>query len=224
MDPIPHPSERLLACYRQALGHELPNQLVAIQGLVRLLQLDEADRLSAEARDYLDRLAGLARRAHDLARELAELGRAGPGPAPPADVAEVVAEAAAEVKQLCPGRPFEYHVGGESSSFPVPYLALRQVLVRLLRHAVGVGPPDRPLRVEVQTRPGPELWVGDDGPGLPADTLARVFEPFVPAQAGVGLFAVRHLAEAWGGTARVRSEPGRGTTFVLTAPTRRDEG
>ena len=42
--------ERLLGCFQKALGHELPNQLVALQGLARLIEMEQADRLDEEGR------------------------------------------------------------------------------------------------------------------------------------------------------------------------------
>src|SRR5262249_38027329 len=49
--------ERLRVCYQQAVGHELPNQLVALQGTARLLEQDAGDRLDPETRADLTRLA-----------------------------------------------------------------------------------------------------------------------------------------------------------------------
>ncbi len=75
----------LLAALQQALGHDLPNQLIAVQGLARLLELEQGERLSAEGRDYLARLAAAAARAHALVAELAGLvrqARQAPPPAP----------------------------------------------------------------------------------------------------------------------------------------------
>jgi hypothetical protein len=77
----------LLAVLRQALGHDLPNQLIAVQGLARLLELEQGERLGAEGRDYLGRLAAGAAAAHARVAELAELVRqARPAPSsPPTD-------------------------------------------------------------------------------------------------------------------------------------------
>src|SRR5262245_55828958 len=154
---------RLLACFQQALGHELPNQLVALQGLLRLLEAEASDCLDAECRGVLQRLVTLAQRTHALVNDLAELGRLGrePVPAGGVELAEVAREAVAEVSQLCRGRPVEYHIAAERGlTLGVPYRALRQVLVLLLRHAAQNAAADRPLRVEVGARrtPGGLEW------------------------------------------------------------------
>jgi hypothetical protein len=73
---------RLLAVLEKALGHDLPNQLIAVQGLARLLEQDHGERLGAEGRDYLGRLAAGAAKAHALAADLATLVRQASSSAP----------------------------------------------------------------------------------------------------------------------------------------------
>ncbi len=215
-------AERLLGCFQTAVAHDLPNQLVALQGLLRMLQADAANRLDADGHELLMRLVVLSQRSHALVHELAELGRLGrePPAADGIDLAEVVREATAEVKQLCSGQPIEYHCAVEGGhSLRVPYRALRQVLLLLLRHAAQRAGQDHPLRVEIGARRTPGglvWWVADDGVGLPPERQARLFEPFAAADPPLGLFPVRHAVEGWGGTVGVTSAPGRGCTITVS--------
>src|SRR6266849_10400467 len=138
--PIDQPGrsrERLLAAYQQALGHELPNRLVAIQGLVQLLQLEEADNLGAGGRAYLHQLAGLSRRAHEMVRALAEVGQAvrAAQSSAPTDVADVAREAGLAVNQLYPQVCIEYHFTNPAPRLRVARPALYQVIDHLLRNA-----------------------------------------------------------------------------------------
>ena len=78
------------------------------------------------------------------------------------------------------------------------------------------------------TRPGcrgfARLTVEDDGPGLPAGSLARLFQPFVSERAGgkgLGLDVVRRFVTAAGGAVAVRSAPGSGARFDLFLPAQR---
>jgi signal transduction histidine kinase/ActR/RegA family two-component response regulator len=77
-----------------------------------------------------------------------------------------------------------------------------------------------------------ELVVSDTGAGIPPEKLATIFEPFEQAHvgdarlqsgAGLGLAIVRELAEKMGGSVRVESEPGRGSTFVVQVQLPLDE-
>jgi signal transduction histidine kinase len=73
----------------------------------------------------------------------------------------------------------------------------------------------------VSPRPGVRIEVTDDGPGIPADILARIFEPFFTTKAsgtGLGLAIVKHVAEAHHGELTVRAEQNGGTTFVMRLP------
>jgi signal transduction histidine kinase len=63
------------------------------------------------------------------------------------------------------------------------------------------------------------VQVTDDGPGSPADVLARLFEPrfqTTSSGAGLGLAIARRLVESWGGSIAVTSEPGQGTTVTVS--------
>jgi signal transduction histidine kinase len=63
--------------------------------------------------------------------------------------------------------------------------------------------------------------VADTGCGIPADVLARIWEPFFTTKAkgtGLGLATTYSVVKKHGGSADVTSEPGRGTTFTIVLP------
>jgi len=216
--------EPLLACFQQALGHELPNRLVSVQGLARLLLLDQAERLDDEGREYLQRLANSIRQADELVRSLAELGRLlrDPGPSVLLDLAEMTAEAVASIKVLYPEREIEYHLGRDLPVLSLPRKQCQHLLTLLFRQALEATPGDRPVRLEVdavRVAGGVDVWVADNGPGLTEAELRQRFDPFARGSEGLGqglgLFPVRELVAAWAGTLTVRSEPGEGTLYRL---------
>ena len=218
--------ERLLACFQKALGHELPNQLVALRGLAQMLELEDAQRLGAAGRDYLGRLAAVSQRVHTLVSGLADAGRAfrDRQPAEEVGIEEVAREAAAEIAHLYPGQIIGYHFQEPRPFLTVSRSALRQVLVQLLRNAARSGIAGRPVRIDIggrHTPTGVEFWVKDDGRGLSPERRQRLFEPFPGSDGpaggnGLGLFLVRLLVEDRGGTVQAKSEPGKGSVFTVT--------
>jgi CheY-like chemotaxis protein len=104
---------------------------------------------------------------------------------------------------------------------------LKQVLLNLLSNAIKYN--RHAGRVAIGCRRashGVALAVQDTGPGIPADRLERLFEPFDRLGAehrgiegtGLGLALSRSLIEVMGGTLTVDSRPGEGTTFTITLP------
>lgn len=72
-----------------------------------------------------------------------------------------------------------------------------------------------------------EIFVRDDGPGIPPESIDRVFERFYRVDkarsrdqggTGLGLSTVKHIVHAHGGKVWAESEPGRGATFFFTLP------
>ena len=219
-------AERLLTLYRRVLGHDLPNHLVSLQGLVAIIELEQRDIFTEEGQEYLRRLAGAARRVHEHVRALAEIGRVGRDAQPVEAVrlAEIAEEAAAEVRQLAPERPVDYHFPQAELILTLPRRMVRLLLVQLFRNAVQAAPHNRRVCIEVHGQvgaTGQEFWVGDNGRGLSHDEQDRLRKFFAGGEAlggGLGLFLVRQIADAWGGRLQVESQPGRGSVFRVCVP------
>ena len=106
---------------------------------------------------------------------------------------------------------------------------LEQVLFNLVDNAIKYG--RNPGSVIIGGKAVPdrkvEMWVRDDGPGIPAEARERVFERFYRADrarsrekggTGLGLSIVKHIVQAHGGEVWVQSELGVETTFFFTLP------
>jgi two-component system phosphate regulon sensor histidine kinase PhoR len=104
---------------------------------------------------------------------------------------------------------------------------LHQVLSNLVDNAIKYGRGGGSVVVGGRATGGGqiEVFVQDDGPGIPAESLERIFERFYRVDkarsrdqggTGLGLSIVKHIVQAHGGKVWAKSEPGRGTTFFFT--------
>ncbi|MCP5517506.1 MAG: PAS domain-containing protein [Verrucomicrobiales bacterium] len=112
---------------------------------------------------------------------------------------------------------------------------IQQVVLNLVDNAVKYGRPEGHVWVggkSVDERLV-EVWVRDDGPGIPPDALTRIYERFYRVDkarsrdqggTGLGLAIVKHLVQSHGGEVRTESHPGQGARFHFTLPAAANEG
>lgn len=121
-------------------------------------------------------------------------------------------------------------------AYPVQLVAdparLTQALVNLLNNASKYGPPEQPIDLCLEPREGAlRLSVADRGPGIPAEDRVNLFRRFVRLHAegreqygiGLGLYLVKRIAEAHGGTVGVEDRPEGGTIFWMELRTETGE-
>jgi two-component system phosphate regulon sensor histidine kinase PhoR len=114
----------------------------------------------------------------------------------------------------------------EAFPFRADPLRLGQLLENFVSNAVKFGPEGSAVTVAVRREGDLLAWsVTDQGPGIGAQDLQRIFERFFRAPAtrgvpgtGLGLSIVKHLAVLMGGEVDVQSEPGKGATFTFRLP------
>jgi two-component system, OmpR family, phosphate regulon sensor histidine kinase PhoR len=105
---------------------------------------------------------------------------------------------------------------------------LQQVLGNLVGNAIKYGRAEGQVGVRaIKVDSDIEICVQDDGPGIPADSLERVFERFYRVDkarsreqggTGLGLSIVKHIVLCHGGKVWAKSEPGKGAAFYFTLP------
>ena len=106
---------------------------------------------------------------------------------------------------------------------------LQQVLFNLVENAVKYGRSEGRVSIGAKALPDRmiQVWVQDDGPGIPPEAKERVFERFFRVDkarsretggTGLGLSIVKHIVQAHGGKVWVESELGQGSAFFLTLP------
>lgn len=105
---------------------------------------------------------------------------------------------------------------------------LHQVMINLLNNAISYTPGEGSITVEATpVSEGVEVSVSDNGIGIPADDLPRIFERFYRVDkgrshelggTGLGLSIVKHIVEAHDGRVQVESKPGKGSRFTFFLP------
>ena len=106
---------------------------------------------------------------------------------------------------------------------------LEQVFGNLIDNAIKYGRPGETVTVGARAIDGAqiEIFVQDDGPGIPAEALDRLFERFFRVDkarsreqggTGLGLSIVKHIVQNHGGRVWASSQPGKGATFFFTLP------
>lgn len=212
--------------------HEVKSPLVTAQSAVEAGRELAGDALPAEAGDLLDRAVARLQQALAIVKDLAELtrGRMGaPVASEPVDVAGVAARVLADQAETMAEReiraerdlPDRVWILGDETM-------LERILGNLVSNAVRYNRPGGAVRLRAR-REGRwvRLQVADEGIGIAADELERVFEEFYRSPAarqasslgtGLGLPIARRFAERMGGTLTVTSRQGTGSTFTLTLP------
>jgi hypothetical protein len=219
-DPLLSRWQRLLEGCRKGLQHDLPNQLVALHGLLQLLELDEGERLSATGKDYLRRLLGVVGRIEALAQTMREMIHL-TGAAPAATVvglAEVVTDVLAEVPA-----PAACSENWEAPRVLAPRPLLRRALtqaVLLLLERPGAGSAS----LDFHSRPhggGVELSVAvrspDPAAAAPTSAAPRPADLSRAWNDRLECLLLRELVGSWGGTVQWQHE-GAGLRVVFTLP------
>jgi two-component system, OmpR family, phosphate regulon sensor histidine kinase PhoR len=175
-----------------------------------------------------------AERMTSLMDDLLELSRLESGSRPPVydsvAVGEVIEDVAASFAPSAAHKSLTVSAGGERPTVVTDGDRLRRILECLVDNAVKYTPKGGKVRLEARTTAsGAAVDVIDDGTGIPAEHLPRIFERFYRVDkarsrelggTGLGLSIAKHLAEGMGATLSVTSDVGRGTRFTVALPAR----
>jgi two-component system, OmpR family, phosphate regulon sensor histidine kinase PhoR len=228
-----HRVERIRRDFVANASHELRTPLTSIRGFVEALEDGALDE-PATARRFLAKIRTHADRMTALVRDLLDLSRLESGDQTPAWSEVSPAALAAEVAGTFAEIVGRKRLALETTDAGAPTVVtdaerLRQICENLVDNAVKYTPEEG--SVEIVTRPSGEggavIEVRDNGPGIPAEHLPRLFERFYRVDrarsrelggTGLGLAIVRHLAESIGARVEVESETARGSCFRVTLP------
>jgi signal transduction histidine kinase len=226
-------SEKLAATGRLAasIAHEINNPLEAVQNALYLLQKELGE--DSSKRPYLDIAARETQRMSRILRQMLGFYRQQEAMGE-TDLNALVEEAGGLVAKRLRERGVQIANQLDPALPRIRASAdqLKQVVLNLLLNAADAMPKGGTITVATQAGAGAEtelfgrdavqIQVRDTGEGIPDDLLAQIFEPFFSTKTrkgtGLGLWVSQGIVQSHGGTMRVRSRIGRGTTFMITLP------
>ena len=214
------------------VSHELRTPLSHIKGYVETL-LDGAKNDPEVSTRFLETIARNAERLELLIEDLLTISELESGRVKlnlqAVELRSVVAKVFDDFKSRAEARKIA--LANDVSALPARADPgrLEQVLSNLVDNAIKYGRTGGHVTVGARTIDDGkvEVFVRDDGPGLPADSLERVFERFYRVDkgrsreqggTGLGLAIVKHIVQSHGGSVWAKSGAGRGTTFYFTLP------
>jgi two-component system, sporulation sensor kinase E len=205
-----------------SVAHEIRNPLGAIQNSVSLLRRDLA--MEEEDRTLLDIILGETERMGKIVTQFLDFGRPIHPEFEEADLKILLRDLlrlAEQDERVLAGCQLLIHADEELPPITFDPGLVKQVLWNLLTNALDAAKESVAVRLRPSQGGGVEVRVADDGPGIPPEVLARAFEPFKTTKAtgsGLGLPISKRIVEAHGGTLRLESAQGTGTTASFTLP------
>lgn len=224
---------QLQSDFVSAVSHEFRTPLTSLRQFTDLLN-DDPDLPAAKRRTFYQAQARATDRLQRLVESLLDFGRMEAGARPyrleRVSTAPLVGGVVDDFRRdgAPAGFTVEASISEDSGAVDVDPDAFARALWNLLDNAVKYSGSSRTVSVNVQARDSAvAISVRDGGLGIPRHEHDEIFKKFVRGSAsrahgikgtGIGLAMVRHIVEAHGGTARVESAPGEGSTFTIVLP------
>ena len=203
------------------IAHEIRNPLGIISSSAQLLDREVANK---EARQLLEIIQEESTRLNGLITEFLTFGRQLEPHRQPCDLAALVSRILDSLQNAAQqkGITFDLDLECVTSLASVDADMMQQVLLNLLLNALEATAPGGRVRVALQRYPEClDIVVGDSGCGIPAENLSRVFDPFFTTKSGgtgLGLANAYKIMESHGGSLKVVSRAGEGSTFTASLP------
>ena len=222
--PLHEERNRLSEEFLAELIHKLNNRLVAVQGYSQLLLL-KMTRL--DNRGNVEKIINEAGRISCILRDLSNYIRKREPQKETVDINELV-------RKTVEGRTHELSLRNIKVSTGVtPFIPLTQadpvqiksVLINLIEnaeHALSEFQGGGKIRIETKVKGEDiEIIVSDDGPGIAQENISKIFNPLFTTKKdkmGLGLSISNKIVESHGGEIEVKTEQGKGASFIITLP------
>ncbi len=218
------------------MSHELRTPLNAIIGFSEILAQEYFGvHNNPKYKDYAQDILHSGQHLLSLINDILDLSRIESGKQTLQEEAINLDELLQSTIRLVRGRAGDknqrLHIQGESNiTFFADSRAIRQIIANLLSNAIKFTPENGNIELGITIDNNLSIAIRDSGRGIEKHQLAKLFQPFNRGQedaarteegAGLGLAISRKLARLHGGDLELHSEPGTGTTALLTLPLER---
>ena len=208
------------------IAHEVGNPLTSISSIVQILHRSTTDDFT---KDKLELVKNQINRITKIIRELVDFSRPSPHIVQDVEVNTVIKEALNIVQYGKKVRSitFTSNLQDQLPAVTVVYDQLVQVFLNILMNAVDAC-ENRPSSISVTSQlknDRVEVTMSDTGEGISEPNLQKIFDPFFTTKeagkgTGLGLWVSLGIIKNFGGDIRVESELDKGTTFIVTLPTK----
>jgi two-component system OmpR family sensor kinase len=212
-------------------SHELRTPLSTIRAHAEYASTTDGNRLPEATANALARITAATGRMSTLVADLLLLARLDAGrplAREPVDLTRLVLDAVADARTAAPDHVWKLDLPEEAVAVDGDVERLHQVLANLLANARTHTPAGTTVTARIQLVPGHvEVSVVDDGPGIPADLRATIFDRFSRGDtsrsrghgsSGLGLAIAHSIVASHGGVLSVRTGTDGGTVFSMRLP------
>jgi len=223
--------------------HDIRTPLTSISGSLELLQMRARHKLDEKEAGYVSLALSQTQILIEMASSLLDVSRLEESKMPlnlnQCDLGTVAKETLESLGSLITERTVYYNPTSNPVVVSCDANVIRRVIENLVGNALKFTPQDGEIKVTVETTPLPpfgkgetdgvqaKVAVADNGPGIPPEYHARIFEKFEQVETrqkgnkystGLGLTFCKLAVEAHGGKIGIDSEVGQGSTFWFTLP------
>ncbi len=227
--------DRMKSKFLSHCSHELRTPLTSIKGFSENMLQEMVGPVTERQHLYLTRVIANANRLTRMIADLLDLSRIESGTIrlaqQPVSLTALLKETTEELSQLTREKQQKLimMVPDEDLLVTGDPDRLQQIVINLVHNAQKFTPTKGQIQVQAQTLPPHQilLTISDTGPGIPQESLDKLFLPFFQAHRlpeigtqglGLGLSIVKQLVDLHGGTIEVHSVVGQGTTFTISLP------
>ena len=217
-----------LEAFSYSVSHDLRAPLRAIEGFTDIVLTDFGEQLPQPAVEYLQQVVKAAGRMNRLVQDLLNYSRLSrlEMKMAPVKVAAIIEDACSQVEEAL--KPYITIKAAPGLSVRAHQATLTQIIWNLVSNGLKFYPEGKAPRVEITSkREGNNvvLMVHDEGIGIAAEHQERIFNVFERLHSadaypgtGIGLAIVKRGVSRMGGTVRLESAPGKGSTFYIALP------